>query len=378
MEGPVDRFGDRWRSRLTGFCEYLRDRGHPVGVGAEIDLARAADAIDLLNRSQFRAASGAALAKSPEELRLVHAAFDRYWSEPGAALDIPWTGSQSATLAPPKRSATASRRRSDGRSEDQAPPVVIPIGTYSATAPSSGHPLQPLPEREARSLRHGARRFRRQVATFPGRRRVRAHRGSVDLRDTVRQSLRHGGEWVELRHQRRRPTRAEFVILWDVSGSMREHESRFFGLVHALESISRSSRVFAFSTKIEEITADVRRYGYRRAAAVVGRRIDRADGGTRIGQSLQEFRERFGTLLGEGTTLVILSDGWDLGEADLVGEELERLARRTRRVAWVTPYTRRPGFQPQVGALRSALGKIDLLLGPEDFESRWPLRPFPL
>ncbi len=86
----------------------------------------------------------------------------------------------------------------------------------------------------------------------------------------MRQGLRDGGEWVELRYRQRWSTRAEFVILWDVSGSMREHESRFFGLVHALESTSRSTRVFAFSTRIEEITGDARRYGYRRAAAVCG------------------------------------------------------------------------------------------------------------
>lgn len=376
MSADLDKFGDRLRARLTGFCGFLRDRGYFVGVGAEVDFARATNAIDVLDRRGFRAVCGATLAKSPEDLRFVNAAFDRYWSAPDAALDIPWTGGESATLAPPKRSSSGSSRRRDGDPEDSPPPVVIPIGTYSVTAPSSGHPLQPLPEREVRSLRRGARRFRRQVATLPGRRRVSAHRGSVDLRDTVRQGLRHGGEWVELRYRQRRSTRAEFVILWDVSGSMREHESRFFGLVHALESTSRSTRVFAFSTRIEEITGDVRRYGYRRAAAVVGRRIDRADGGTRIGRSLREFRDHFGALLGDRTTLVILSDGWDLGESELVGEELGRLARRARRVVWVTPYTRRPGFRPQVGALHSALGNIDLLLGPEDFESRWPLRPF--
>ena len=196
------------------------------------------------------------------------------------------------------------------------------------------------------------------------------------MRDTVRQSLRHGAEWVELRHERPLPRRANFVILWDVSGSMREHESRFFGLAHALESVSRSARVFAFSTRIEEITSDVRRWGYRRATAVIARRVSGADGGTRIGRSLREFADRYGETLRERTTLVILSDGWDLGETDMVAQEVARLARRTHRIAWVTPYTRRPGFEPRVGALRAALGDIDFLLGPEDFESHWPLAPF--
>ena len=364
------------RNRLTGFCGYLRRRGFPVGIGAEVDLARAADSIDLLDRGRFRAACGVTLARSSEELRFVNAAFDRYWSNAALALEIPWTGTESASLAPPKRPREPSGPERRGGPDADRPPVVIPIGTYSSSAPSSGHSVRPLTERELRSMRHGARRFRRQLATLPGRRQGRSRHGSVDLRDTVRQSLQHGGEWVELRHQRPRVTHAEFVILWDVSGSMREHESRFFGLVHALESVSRSSRVFAFSTRVEEITSEVRRSGYRRATATVGRRIDRADGGTRIGRSLREFNDRYGAILRERTTLVILSDGWDLGEAELAGEQLARLARRTQRVVWVTPYTRRPGFEPRVGALRVALGQIDLLLGPEDFESHWPLRPF--
>jgi uncharacterized protein len=376
MSDDVEQVAAIWRRRLTDFCGFLRDRGYPLGVGAELDLGRAANCIDLLDRPQFRTACGVALAKSPDDLRFVFGAFDLYWSAVGASSTLPWTGSDVAALAPPRRSPSPSRHRTEGEPDPNPPPVAIPIGTYSASAPGAGHPLEPLSDRAVRAFRHGARRFRREMATAPGRRRGPSRHGMVDLRDTVRQSLRHGGEWVELRHQRRRLTRAEFLILWDVSGSMREHESRFFALVHALESASRSSRVFAFSTRVEEITTEVRRSGYRRALRAVSRRIDRADGGTRIARSLREFTDRFGSLLGETTTLVILSDGWDLGEADRVGEELTHLARRTHRIVWVTPYTRRPGFQPGVGALQSARGEIDQLLGPEDFESRWPLRPF--
>ena len=367
---------ERLTDRLSGFCEYLRVHGFFVGVGAEVDLAQAIGAISLLDRGQFRAACAVTLAKSPEDLQLVTACFDRFWSGNDPVAPAPWPAMEVVALAPPKRSAPVARHRVEGTPEENPPTVAIPIGTYSASAPSALHPIVPVSERQLRAVRNGARRFRRQNATLPGRRRGASHRGSVDLRDTVRRSLHHGGEWLELRHRQRRRSRADFMILWDVSGSMREHESRFFALVHALGSISRRSRVFAFSTQLDEITDDVRRFGYRRAAAVIARRVERADGGTRIGHSLREFTDRYGGALGERTTLVVLSDGWDLGDPGAVGEMLRRLARRTFRIVWVTPYTRRPGFQPQVGALRSALGEIDQLLGPEDFESRQALRPF--
>ncbi|MGI0070960.1 MAG: VWA domain-containing protein [Thermoplasmata archaeon] len=364
------------RSRISGFCEILRRRGCPAGIGAEVDLARAMDAIDLTDRLRFRAACGATLARSPEELRTVYAAFDAYWDPAPPRGELPAPGAESASLAPRRERPEAPGADRDGATELERPPVVIPIGTYSRAAPPSPRSPPPLGERELRRIRHGVRRFRRDLAAVPGRRRGPSRRGAVDLRDTVRQSLRYGGEWVELRRERPRRTRAEFVVLWDVSGSMREHESRFFALVHALQSASRPSRVFAFSTRVEEITSEVRRNRYRRATVAVGRRIGRADGGTRIARSLREFDARYGASLGGRSSLVVLSDGWDLGEAERVRDPLERLHRRANRVVWVTPYTRRPGFEPRVGALRAALGEVDLLLGPEDFESRWPLPPY--
>jgi uncharacterized protein len=378
-DAAADVVRDRYRSRVAGFCRFLRGRGFPAGTAAELDLARALDAVDVLDPDQFRAACAVALARSPEEIAFVTTALAAYFgagADPGrlhpAAEDV-------AGVPPrPRPARNRARAARGGELPDRSPPVAVPLGTYSASAPGAGHPIGPLADREVRAMRRGARRFGRAVATLPGRRHERARRGPVDLRATMRRGLWTSGEWFELRRQRPRPSRPELAILWDVSGSMREHESRLFALVHALARASRRARVFAFSTEVEEITAELRRGSYRRVAARVGRRIERADGGTRIGRSIGEFADRFGAALRDRTTLVVVSDGWDLGDADAVGAELARLAPRVHRVVWVTPYTRRPGFEPRVGGLASALDAIDALTGPEDFESRWPLRPFPL
>ncbi len=363
--------------RVGGFCAFLRGQGVPVGMAAEVDFARAAGALDALDRRAWRDAASVTLAKSPEEAVQVRTAFDTYFSGAGGGPDRPRPGGEVRVLGRPRLPPAPPKPARVRVSRETMPPIEVPLGTYSITAPLVPHSIRPVSEREQRALRRGARRFRRQVATLPGRRPARSHHGHVDLNETIRRGVHHGGEWLELRRARPRPTRASVVVLWDVSGSMREHESRFFGLVSALESISRSGRIFAFSTGVEEITAEVRRYGYRRATTQVGERIDRADGGTRIGHSLEEFEMRFGSILRESTTLVILSDGWDLGEGDLVAQLLSRIRARVARIVWVTPYTRRPGFEPRVGALEQALPYLDDLLGPEDFEARWPLRPIP-
>jgi uncharacterized protein len=371
------RVEQRVVERIGGFCAYLRRQGVSLGMGGEVDFGRALGTLRGFDRAAWRCAAEITLAKSPEETAKVRAAFDLYFSEAGGTVDAFGPGGETRALGRNPRAPNAGRTEPVGARRESATPVAVPIGTYSVTAPVVPHSIVPVSERERRALRRGARRFRRTVATLPGRRYARAVHGRVELSDTVRHAVHHGGEWLELRRLRPRRTRSEIVVLWDVSGSMREHESRFFALVSALESVSRSGRIFAFSTRVEEITDLVRRSGYRRAVAVVGARIDRADGGTRIGRSLEEFVQRYGALLRKSTSLVILSDGWDLGEGVMVAEQLRRIRPRVARISWVTPYTRRPGFEPRVGALQESLAYLDELLGPEDFESRWPLRPLP-
>jgi uncharacterized protein len=376
---PAPGAAERLRARLAEFVRFLRERGFPAGTAAEIDLVRAVDAIDALEPELFRAACTATLARSPEEIAFVRAAIIAFFGEGPGALPVAGAAPDPAVL-PPRRRPAGHRGPSRGPPEGSPPnpPVAVPFGAYSPSAPPATHAIELLPDRQMRALHHGARRFGRAVATLPGRRQARSRRGPVDLRATVRRGLQSSGEWFELHRHRPRTSRAELAILWDVSGSMREHEERFFGIVYALARAARRARVFAFSTEVEEITPDLRRGNYPRVAARVGRRIERTDGGTRIGRSLAEFGGRFGAALRERTTLVVLSDGWDLGDFDAVGEELVRLAPRVHRVVWVTPYTRRPGFAPRVGGLAAALDAIDELTGPEDFESRRPLRPYPL
>ena len=374
-DGPWS-FRAVWTGRLSGFCDAVRAAGVPVGLEAELDLGRATSAIDLLDPEQFRSACGATLARSPDEWATVSSVFDRFWRGAGDAIPVPWSGADTAALRPARDARSRPRRRAPPAPEEDRPPVAVPIGTYSAAAPSASHSIAVLTEPEMRAYRRGARRFRRECATAPGRRRERSVHGSIELRATIRRALRHGGEVIDFARERPRTSRAHFAVLWDVSGSMREHESQFFALAHELAAVSRPARVFAFSTRVEEITPDVRRFRYRRATQVVGARLARTDGGTRIGRSLEEFEARFGGSIGDRTTLVLLSDGWDLGDADTAAEVLGRLRHRVDRIVWVTPYTRRPGFEPRVGALTRALPHLDALLGPEDFTSRRTMRPF--
>jgi uncharacterized protein len=364
---------DHVHERVAQFIAFLRERGVPAGIGAEVELGRAMRILPVLDRETVRQACGAILAKSPEERAEVETAFDLFFSPQFSRRKIPRPGQQSRG-----RRVLAGRGEpipASPESEVEPPSGVTQFGIYSPQAPGAGHVLTPLSDRQMLTLRRGARRFRRRAATLPGRRLTRSRRGEVDFPETLRRSVGREGEWVELLRHSPRARRAELVVLWDVSGSMREHDALLFALVYSLERVSRTGRVFAFSTRVEEITGEIRRNGYARATQVVAGRIARAEGGTQIGPCLRQFAERYATTLGDRATVLVISDGWDRAESAAVAEELRKIRRRTHLVVWVSPYARRPGFEARTAGLVSALPYTDLLLGPEDFQSPFPLPP---
>jgi uncharacterized protein len=361
---PPSVLGRRLATRVQGFLERLREEGLRGGVAAGVDLSRALNALPVLDRDAVREACRATVAKSPTELAIVDRVFEEYFR----------------VLAPPTTPASEEGKLPRGRDREgrtpSGPKDATPDheeveeereGRYSPTAPPTIVSRAPLASDRLRHYRSGARRFRRSVATLPGRR-WRAHPvGSVDLRRTARSGLRSGGEFVELARRSRSPRRADLVILWDVSGSMREHTTNLFGLVYALHRVVRRTRVFAFGHDLVEVTSLLAGRSYERALPLLSDRLRPSGGGTQIAHCLGEFRRHHGSELRRASTLLIVSDGWDLGEPNELADELRRLRGQAHQLVWVNPYAAQAGFRPATAALRTAMPYIDLLASPEDF-----------
>jgi len=361
---PPSLLESRLVTRVQGFLERLREEGLRAGVAAGVDLSRSLRALPLLDRNAFREACRATLPKSPSELAVVDRVFDEYFG----SLDVP--------VPPPSEEGKVPHGRDRAGRAPSGPKGPTPDreeaeeelqGRYSPRAPPAVASRVPLASEKLRHYRAGARRFRRTVAALPGRR-WRAHPvGSVDLRRTARASLRSAGEFVELARRNRAPRRADLVILWDVSGSMREHTPDLFGLVYALHRVVRRTRVFAFGHDIAEITPLLAGRSYERALPLLEDRLRSTGGGTRIAHCLSEFRRHHGSEVRRSSTLLVVSDGWDLGEPGELADQLRRLRGQAHRLVWVNPYAARTGFRPATAALRVAMPYVDLLASPEDF-----------
>jgi hypothetical protein len=148
---------------------------------------------------------------------------------------------------------------------------------------------------------------------------------------------------------------------------MRDHTNSFFALVHTLHRVIRRTRVFAFGQALEEVTDLFEGQSYPRALADLAGRLEGAGGGTQIARCLEEFHRRLGPMLRTSTTVLIVSDGWDLGEPGPLGEVLQRIRRSAGRLVWLNPYAAEKGFVPATAALQAALPFVDFMTSPVDF-----------
>lgn len=358
----------RLAHRLAGFFPFLRTRGLTIGLGEGLDLAGALDHVDSLQREDFHLACRTTLVKRPQDLPVFEEAFAEYWSMGG-------TGSHGDSereplLRPPvspppdniqARWGTPAFRTGTGRLPEGKDLRLL---VYSPDAPPGPRRAEFLKRSELDGMLRVARRFRRWAATIEGRRRVPSRVGAVDFPRTTRASLRFGGELLTVRRRRRKLQRTRLVILWDVSGSMEGHRPWLLGIVYALLRAIPATRLFAFSTDLQHLTGLLRGRPYRDVVRLVGERLERAGGGTQIGRCLATFQEDYGATIDPRTVVLILSDGWDVGNLELLEDRVASLRRRASLLLWVNPFAERPGFRPEVAGMKRAAPYVDLLVPP--------------
>jgi uncharacterized protein with von Willebrand factor type A (vWA) domain len=181
---------------------------------------------------------------------------------------------------------------------------------------------------------------------------------------TVRAMLRDGGEPAKLARLRPRVKPRRLVLLLDVSGSMSPYADVLLRFAHAAVRVApASTEAFTISTRLTRVTRQLRLRDPNHALAATGTAIPDWSGGTRLGESLQAFLDLWGQ---RGTArqavVVIASDGWERGDAELLGEQMARLARLAHRVVWVNPHRGKDGFAPVTAGMSAALPHVDELL----------------
>jgi hypothetical protein len=200
----------------------------------------------------------------------------------------------------------------------------------------------------------GATRRSRRLAP------VRADRGPLDLRRTVRAALRTGGEPLTRRHRSPVRRRRRVVLLVDVSGSMESYARALLRFAHAAAQSSRPVESFAIGTRLTRLTRELHTHDPDAALRRASTAVPDLSGGTRLGDALAEFNDRWGMRgMARGAEVVILSDGWDRGDPATVAEQMARLHRVAHRVVWANPLKASPGYAPLARGMAAALPFVD-------------------
>jgi len=349
------------RRRRTGrladdiviFAELLRSCGAAVPGGAPARAVRALGEVALDRREDVQAAMRATLVSDRPSTRLFDLVFPVFWSRADVAVTAadPVAGDTSTSPAEGGAAEDGDSGGDAGRQGDRR----VPRPTASLRR---GEPM-PVTAVDDDDVDTEVRRMVRALARAPGRRRRTAPAG--DLLD-LRASLRHGlrsGELVELLHTRPRPARAEVAVLCDVSSSMAGVTGLFLTVTHALARHARLVEAGVFHVELTLVGAELRRHPRQVAVRRLAARAGALSGGTRIGHCLREFVDAVEPGLTPRTVAFVLSDGWDVGEPDLLAAQLRRLRERVGRVVWCDPHAAATGFDPQVRGLRAALPHVD-------------------
>lgn len=199
-----------------------------------------------------------------------------------------------------------------------------------------------------------AKRLARRVSR---RRKPTRRRGAVDLRRSFRANLMRG-EIVELRRRARRRRKLKLILLCDVSGSMDLYSRFLLQFLYALQNVFGRVETFTFATRLTRVTELLRGPSYRKALARL-REVSDWSGGTRIGDALAEFNRSWPTLVDRRTIVLVLSDGWDTGDPELLAQELLGIKRRAGRVLWLNPLLGDPTYEPLTRGMAAALPLVD-------------------
>lgn len=357
--------------RLTGFCRRLREEGLMVTPAESIDAARALPWLDLTDRADLHLGLRALLTTRRDELPLFDELFREWW---GGGED--GSSSADATREATRRPRTPgprAREPQQGRGTALSRWATLtkaveeePFGGFAApsahesraSADFSTFDATELPEIE-RLTRAIARRLNARKS----RRWKPAHGGQgvrVDLRRTIRWSLKTGGDVIELPRRERKLRRTKLVALCDVSGSMDLYSRFLLQLLYALQHAFTRVESFAFSTRLVRITDALARDEYRAALDAIGRAETGWSGGTKIGESIASFVAQWPRLLDRRTVVIVLSDGWDTGEPEVLADALRVIHRRAGRVVWLNPLLGSPSYKPLTRGMQAALPHVDV------------------
>jgi uncharacterized protein with von Willebrand factor type A (vWA) domain len=348
-------------SHVIGFVQLLRIMGVEVSVGQSLDLVRALEYTPITSRADFHAAARCTLISRHEDLAQFDAAFAYFWRTPSAdpmMMALPVMKMPPRNLRLPSRKRSADEGNADGEQEEERVGITL---AYSAGETLRSKDFGSFSYDEVQAAKELMRAMAWRVAPRRTRRTRPTPRGPrIDMRRLLRNNMRYGGEPLVLPRKEIRTRQRPLVVLCDISGSMDRYSRILLQFVHTISEGLREVEAFVFGTRLTRITRMLREQDIDEAVTAVSKHVNDWSGGTRIGEAIKTFNYHWGRrVLSHGPVVMIISDGWDRGDPQLLAREMERLQRSCHRLIWLNPLLGSASYQPLTLGIQAALPYVD-------------------
>jgi hypothetical protein len=366
--------GGRLAANVIQFARALRAAGLPVGPGRVIEALRAVEVVGVARRADLYWTLHAVFVHRRDQRLVFDQCFHVFWRDPRLFERMQHMLLPTLEAEEPPPREEVSRRvgeafapeKRPGEGEDEAGEEEIELDaalTWSGREVLQTRDFEQMTAAELADARRAIRRLRLPIAEVPTRRfRPVPHGPRIDLRRTLRQSLRGGGAVIELVRKERRWRPPPLVILCDVSGSMSRYARMLLLFMHTLTSDRDRVFSFLFGTRLTNVTRQLRSRDVDVALDRVGETVEDWSGGTRIGHCLEVFNRVWSRrVLGQGALVLLITDGLDRDGGAGLEAQMERLHKSCRRLIWLNPLLRWDGYEPISSGAKAMIRHVDEL-----------------
>ena len=357
---------------LLLFGRVLRAAGVHIHRERMVDAIQAMEWIGVGSRADLRATLCALLVHRQDDLPVFNEAFDLFFKAHGTSeLDLPLFSLGERARVLTRRDAGAPQRLDvESPESDAAAAAAFALGAYSTVELSRTKDFADFTAAELEAARRLLTRLRWEPGIRRTRRWQRSVRGDIDMPRLLRKNVMRGGELIELPRRVRREAPRPIVLLADVSGSMDRYSRMLLAFASGLTHSARQVESFVFATRLTRVSRHLAATGGHRVVSRMVRELHDWGGGTRIGSALRTFNTTWARrVMRHGPVVLIVSDGWDRGDPELLSRELARLRRRCSRVIWLNPLLGSASYEPLTRGMQAALAHIDDFLPAHNLQS---------
>lgn len=361
-------------ANMVAFCRYLRAHGFGISPAEEADALLALSFLEAYqDRESFRLGLQAALVKNVRQQQLFNELYQEYWQNLEKAVDsktkeIPQQNKKPKGNAIQKQPSLQTLKSwlFHEQSDEE-----IPIATYSAQEVITEKDFSTFREDELREIKDLIRKLAQNLTNRYKRLYQKSHSHKLlDLKKTIRNSMAQGGEITQLFYREKQLRKFKLIMLCDVSKSMDLYTQFLIQFMYAFQTNYQQLETFVFSTSLHCITEALKERDFDEVLEKLSHTVPHWSGGTRIGGCLQYFVANYADkLLSQRSIILILSDGWDTGDTNILAENMQYIYKKSAKVIWLNPLAGHPQYQPSANGMQAALPFIDVFASAHNLNS---------